>query len=78
MKSGPKTTEEVKREFERAGISIGAWAKANGFHRQDVYAVLSGQNKARYGKAHAIAVALGLKDGEVVSVTSFLPVKKVA
>lgn len=78
MKIETKTTEEVKREFERAGISIGSWAKANGFHRQDVYAVLNGQNKARYGKAHAIAVALGLKEGEVVNVGSFRPVPRVA
>lgn len=78
MSQGTKTTEEVRRDFERAGISIGSWAKQNGFSRQDVYAVLHGKNKAKYGKAHAIAVALGLKDGEVVSVESFRPVPKAA
>ncbi|WP_241374860.1 DNA-binding protein [Escherichia coli] len=29
--------------------------------RQEVYRVLNGQTKARYGKSHEIAVKLGLK-----------------
>lgn len=78
MTEGLKSSEQVRREFERAGISIGSWAKANGFGRQEVYAVLHGKNKAKYGRAHAIAVALGLKQGEVVKVESFRPVPKAA
>lgn len=76
MQQRVKTPKEVKEEFSRAGISIGAWAKQNGFHRQDVYSVLSGSNKAKYGKAHAVAVALGLKHGHVASVETFRPVPK--
>lgn len=78
MKQRVRTPQEVKQDFERAGISIGSWAKQNGFSRQDVYSVLNGQNKAKYGKAHAIAVALGLKEGVVVQVQDFRPAAKVA
>jgi gp16 family phage-associated protein len=78
MQQRVKTPKEVKEEFVRAGISVGAWAKQNGFTRQDVYAVLNGYNKAKYGKAHAIAVALGLKEGHVASVETFRPVPKAA
>lgn len=78
MQGDLKTPQEVKDAFGKAGISIGAWAKQNNFHRQAVYAVLNGQYKAKYGQAHAIAVALGLKHGEVKSVESFLPASKAA
>ena len=60
-----KTSEEVRAEFEKNGISMRAWGEANGFTRTDVYAVLTGRVKAKYGAAHAIAVALGMKDGVV-------------
>jgi gp16 family phage-associated protein len=72
-----KTGLEVKAEFARNGVSIGSWAKANGFKRGDVYAVLDGRNKAKYGDAHAIAVALGMKDGVVSSPETFRPVSAV-
>lgn len=64
---------EVKADFERNGISVAAWAKANGFHRGAVYAVLAGRCKAKYGAAHAIAVALGLKTGTVVTTDAYRP-----
>lgn len=73
-----KTPQEVKSEFVRAGVSIRSWALQNGFERGDVYAVLNGSLKAKYGKAHAIAVALGLKEGQITSVESFRPVPKAA
>lgn len=73
-----KTREEVKADFTRNGISIGSWAKANGFKREDVYAVLNGVNKAKYGRAHAIAVALRLKDGVVTTPEAFHPVAAVS
>lgn len=72
-----KTGLEVKAEFARNGVSIGSWAKANGFKRGDVYAVLDGRNKAKYGDAHAIAVALGMKEGVVSSPATFRPVSAV-
>lgn len=69
-----KTVDEVKSEFSRAGIAVGAWAKANGFNRADVYAVLSGQ-PAKYGRRHQIAVALGLKEGVIATPETFLPAR---
>lgn len=58
-----KTSKEVKADFEKNGISIRSWAEANGFRRTDVYAVLDGRVKAKYGNGHVIAVALGMKEG---------------
>lgn len=70
-----KTREEVKADFAKNGISIGSWATANGFARTHVYQVLGGRNKAQYGQAHVIAVALGLKDGLVgMTPETFQPV----
>ncbi len=37
------------------------WAKAHGFNREEVYAVLNGRSKGRHGRAHRIAVLLGIK-----------------
>ena len=55
------TPEQVKAKFLREGITFTDWAKENGFSRHAVYLVLNGQNKAKYGKGHAIAVKLGIK-----------------
>jgi len=52
---------EVKERFEANGETISDWAKRHGYKPRTVYAVLSGQLKAKRGKAHQIAVALGLK-----------------
>ncbi len=51
----------VKARFEAEGISIAAWAKANGFSTKTVYRVLDGDLKCKHGEAHRVAVALGLK-----------------
>ena len=72
-----KTPQQVKAEFERAGVSIGAWAKANGFKREQVYAILTGNTKAKYGTAHQIALALGLKEGVVGSPDTLMPASAV-
>ena len=72
-----RTGQEVKDEFARCGLSVRSWAEANGFKKEDVYAVLDGRNKAKYGNAHAIAVALGMKEGVVVQARDFCPVSAV-
>ncbi|WP_043241352.1 DNA-binding protein [Pseudomonas tohonis] len=56
------TADQVKERFRQAGKTITAWAVENGYTRNEVYRVLNGQAKAHYGKAHDIAVKLGLKD----------------
>ncbi|PTS85507.1 DNA-binding protein [Pseudomonas sp. HMWF032] len=63
------TATQVKERFRQRGKTITAWAVENGYTRNEVYRVLNGQAKANYGKAHDIAVALGLKvpDAEQLS-----------
>lgn len=60
--------EDARRIFDKAGISVAEWARANGFSRVNVHHVLSGKAKCRRGEAHRIAVALGIKDGELIGV----------
>ncbi len=53
--------EQVKQRLRMQGETITQWAAKHGYTRNEVYRVLNGQAKAHYGKAHDIAVALGLK-----------------
>ncbi|MGE4296958.1 MAG: DNA-binding protein [Desulfovibrionaceae bacterium] len=62
----PRTSEDVKKEFEQKGISISAWALANGFSTNLVFEVLAGRKKGVRGQSHKIAVKLGLKRGKVI------------
>ncbi|WP_027855225.1 DNA-binding protein [Marinobacterium litorale] len=55
------TPDEVKAQLQDQGITITQWAKDHGYTRNAVYRVLNGFDKAKYGKAHEIAVKLGLK-----------------
>lgn len=57
--------EQVRKELRRRGITLSAWARANGHKPQDVSDVLSGRSQGHFGEAHCIAVKLGLKDGEI-------------
>lgn len=58
------TANQVKENFRQVGKTITQWASENGYTRNEVYRVLNGQSKANYGKAHDIAVKLGLKSSE--------------
>lgn len=58
-----RTAQEVKKDFERRGITINQWARENGFWPAQVHQLLTGKSKGRYGAAHRIAVRLGMKDG---------------
>jgi gp16 family phage-associated protein len=55
------TAEQLKNKFRQQGKTFSDWAKEHGYSRRDVYLVLNGQNKARWGRGHEIAVRLGLK-----------------
>lgn len=55
------TPDQVKARFEREGKTFAEWAKEKGFEYRTVIAVVNGVNKGRYGEAHKVAVALGLK-----------------
>ena len=55
------TPEQLKVQFENQGKSFAEWARQNGYTPQEVYRVINGFTKAKRGKAHDIAVKLGLK-----------------
>lgn len=59
----PKTRRQILDAFETGGLKVSDWAREHGFKREHVYAVLSGRVRGRWGEAHAVAVALGLKRG---------------
>jgi len=52
--------ERVRREFLINGLTVKDWASEHQYPAPLVYAVLSGRAKARRGKSHQIAIALGL------------------
>lgn len=55
------TPEQVRERLLNQGKTVSQWAKEHGYRRNDVYRVMGGQSKARFGLGHDIAVALGLK-----------------
>lgn len=55
------TPSQVKDKFKAQGTTVAAWAKSHGYRPHAVYQVLNGLTKANHGKAHEIAVALGIK-----------------
>ena len=56
-----KTPEQVKEDLRTKGITLKEWAEQNKYPAAEVYKVLNGERKGHYGRAHKIAVALGLK-----------------
>lgn len=60
-----RTTDEARAELKRKGISISKWAAAHGFTTNLVYEVLGGDRPCSFGQSHQIAVALGIKEGEI-------------
>lgn len=60
---GLRTAADVRKDFVRRGETVAGWAREHGYPYRAVWEVLVGRNKGRYGMAHSIAVALGLKDG---------------
>lgn len=62
-----RTTEDVRRDFERRGMSVATWARLHGYSPFCVYDVLLGRTKGLRGESHNIAVALGIKAGSINS-----------
>jgi gp16 family phage-associated protein len=58
-----QAVERVCSAFVERGETVADWARSHGFEPPQVYAVLAGRNKGRFGRGHDIAVALGLKTG---------------
>ena len=59
--------DAVRAEFERNGLAVADWARANGFSPPLVYQILAGRKRCRRGKSHEIAIRLGLKAGRIGS-----------
>lgn len=55
------TPDQVKQQFRARGLTLTQWAADHGYAREAVYRVLNGKDKAHFGRAHEIAVALGMK-----------------
>lgn len=55
------TPDQLKRNFQQQGKTFAEWARDHGYTSQEVYRVVNGFAKAKRGKAHEIAVKLGLK-----------------
>ena len=62
-----KSGKQVKREFIERGESVSSWARSRGFKSNEVFEVLAGRNQGLRGKAHQIAVLLGMKRGRIVA-----------
>jgi len=58
---GLRTPAQARRWLDERGITLTAFAREHGLSRYAVNDVLKGRSKGRYGKAHAAAVALGMK-----------------
>ncbi len=65
MTSPIKSYAEVKAAFHRHGIAIKTWAKDHRVHSNSVNEVVGGRKRCIRGDAHAIAVLLRLKDGDI-------------
>lgn len=59
----PLTPEQVKSRFRERGETVKGWCLERGYSPSTAYAVLNGASKNYRGKAHEVAVALGLKVG---------------
>lgn len=57
----PEQLKQIKKQFENEGRSFSDWAREHDFPVNEVYKVINGMNKAKRGRGHLIAVALGLK-----------------
>ena len=55
------TPDQIQQRFRQRGETFSQWARDNGYPVNKVLRVLNGFEKGHYGKAHEIAVKLGLK-----------------
>ncbi len=57
----PHKLAAAKRRIHNEGKTIAQWAAEHNYPLRHVYLVMNGTLKGRNGKAHDIAVSLGLK-----------------
>lgn len=60
-----KSSKAAKAEFHSFGITIKQWAVDHHVHFNSVNEVIGGRKKCLRGDAHAIAVLLRLKNGDI-------------
>lgn len=65
MQSNLKTVAEVRQAFKSFGLTVTDWAERHGVHKGSVYQVLYQKHRSYHGNAHAIAVLLRLKNGDI-------------
>lgn len=56
-----RNRKELRAWFEAEGLPISRWALQHGFKAREVYALLAGRTTGVRGRAHEVAVALGIK-----------------
>jgi len=61
----PAAIQAVRDGLAAAGITLTAWALANGEELDVVNKVLGGRRACTTGKQHRVAVKLGLKEGAI-------------
>ncbi|MDV2470010.1 DNA-binding protein [Acinetobacter chinensis] len=71
-----RTSQEVRSELQKRGLSIADWARQNGFTPKLVHQVLNSNKIPVRGKSHQIAVKLGLKDGIIEPDFTFARIKE--
>lgn len=72
-----RTSQEVRNELQKRGLSIAEWARQNGFSPELVHQVLNSNRIPVRGKSHQIAVKLGLKDGIIEPSFTFEKIKEI-
>ena len=71
-----RTSQEVRSELQKRGLSIADWARQNGFTPELVHQVLNSNKIPVRGKSHQIAVKFGLKDGIIEPDFTFEKIKE--
>jgi gp16 family phage-associated protein len=61
-----KSRKDVLSDLCKKGISVAELSRQIGYDRMTVYSVLHSEKPCRFGKSHKVAVALGIKSGEIV------------
>lgn len=56
-----KKLNQIKAQYAREGRTFAGFAREHNFPENEVYKVTGGLYKCRRGRAHDIAVALGVK-----------------
>jgi len=64
-----KTREQVLAELDEAGTTVTELAERLDVPRESLSALLHGHHKGRNGRAHDLAVYLGLKTGAIRHLT---------